>query len=124
MKKLITILVGASLLAFLPNSYAQNLSSTNKTDTTSQTNHSIQPQDILPDGADTSIMHGKKVRKATIAAFLANLDILENPQSTDEQKQQAIHTMKELAPAVNAIGLHKYVVFKNKKAEQILVDAE
>lgn len=32
--------------------------------------------------------------------------------------------MKELAPAVISIGLHKHVVFKNNQVEQILVDAE
>lgn len=32
--------------------------------------------------------------------------------------------MKEVAPAVIAIGLHKHVIFKNPQAEQILIDAE
>jgi len=31
--------------------------------------------------------------------------------------------MKELAPAVIDIGLHKHVIFKNSQVEQILVDA-
>ncbi|VVC75428.1 hypothetical protein AQUSIP_07180 [Aquicella siphonis] len=84
----------------------------------------VLPEDVLPDGVDTTAINGKIVRKGTIAAFLANADILENPAATQQQKQQAINTMQELAPAVITIGLHKHVVFRNAQVEQILVDAE
>ncbi|KTD02225.1 hypothetical protein OQJ19_02905 [Fluoribacter gormanii] len=88
------------------------------------TNSSIRPEDILPDGVDNTSINGKIVRKGTIAAFLANVAILEKQNSTEMQKQEAIKTMKELAPSVIAIGLHQHVVFKNKEIEQILIDAE
>ncbi|WP_392537729.1 hypothetical protein [Legionella sp. 227] len=88
-------------------------------------NHnSIHPEDILPDGVDTALIDGKIVRKGTIAAFLANADIFEHPNSTEKQKEEAIKAMKELAPVVIAVGLHRHVVFKNKEIEQILVEAE
>ncbi|PWY57030.1 hypothetical protein DGG96_01115 [Legionella qingyii] len=87
-------------------------------------NSSIRPENILPDGVDNASINGKIVRKGTIAAFLANAEILEKQNSTDIQKQEAVRTMKELAPAVVATGLHQYVVFKNKEIEQILIDAE
>jgi hypothetical protein len=87
-------------------------------------NTPIRPEDILPDGIDSTSINGKLIRKGTIAAFLTNIDILENPLATKIQKQGAIETMKELAPAVIAIGLHKQVIFKNYEAEHILVDAE
>lgn len=86
--------------------------------------NSVRPEDILPDGVDTTAFNGKTVRKGTIAAFLANADILDNPAATEKQKQEAINTMKELAPDVVAIGLHKHVIFKNPEAEQLLVDAK
>lgn len=87
------------------------------------TNKLIRPEDILPDGVDSTTINGKIVRKGTIAAFLANADILENKNATEQQKQEAINTMKELATAVVSIGLHKHVVFKNNQIEQILIDA-
>ncbi|WP_454780515.1 hypothetical protein [Legionella sp. WA2022007384] len=88
-------------------------------------NHnSIRPQDILPDGVDNTSINGTIVRKGTIAAFLANAEILEQHNSTEIQKEDAIKTMKELAPAVIATGLHQHAVFKNKEIEQILIDAE
>ncbi|MEO8402843.1 MAG: hypothetical protein ABI597_13810 [Gammaproteobacteria bacterium] len=84
--------------------------------------NAIRPEDILPDGVDSNQVNGKLVRKGTIAAFLANTDILENPQATEQHKQNAIQAMKELASDVIAIGLHKHVTFKNTQAEQILID--
>lgn len=84
----------------------------------------VSPEAILPDGVDSTFINGKVVRKATIAAFLANADILEQTNATEQQKQVAINMMLELAPAVIAIGLHKHVVFKNPQIEQILVKAE
>lgn len=88
-----------------------------------QNNTPVRPEDVLPDGADTTIINGKTLRKGTIAAFLANIEILENPQVTEQQKQDALDTMKELAPAVVSIGLHKHVIFKNPQIEKILVNA-
>lgn len=88
------------------------------------TNHSVLPETILPDGVDSASFNGKIVRKGTIAAFLANVELLDNPQIAHEQKQEAIATLKSLASAVNSTGLHKHVIFKNSTVEQILTAAE
>jgi hypothetical protein len=88
------------------------------------TNNLVRPEDILPDGVDSTFINGKMVRKGTIAAFLANVDLLEKENATEQQRREAINIMKELATAVISIGLHKHVVFKNNQVEQILVDAE
>lgn len=87
-------------------------------------NKLVRPEDVLPDGVDSAVINGKMVRKGTIAAFLANIAILEDPATTEKQKQEAINLMKALAPAVVAIGLHKHVTFKNPEVEQLLLDAE
>ncbi|HHF7372544.1 hypothetical protein [Legionella bozemanae] len=86
--------------------------------------NSIRPEDILPDGVDSTSINGKIVRKGTIAAFLANVEVFEKQDGTEQQKQEAMKAMKELAPEVIAVGLHRYVVFKNREIEQILIDAE
>lgn len=88
------------------------------------TDKPISPEDILADGVDHTIINGKTIRKGTIAAFLANIDILENPATTETQKQQAKNMMIELAPAVLSIGLHKHVTFKNQDVEKILTNTK
>lgn len=85
--------------------------------------NSVRPEDIIPDGADNVSINGTIVRKGTVAAFLANISILENPHSSEQQKQEAINMMGELAPSVIATGLSQHVTFKNILAESILIDA-
>ncbi len=86
--------------------------------------NSVRPEDILPDEENRAIFGGVNVWKGTIAAFLANITILEDAASTSEDKKAALGMLKELAPAVIAINLHKHVVFKNTQVEKILKAAE
>ncbi len=86
--------------------------------------NSVRPEDILADGVDSTVINGITVRKGTIAAFLANIELLEKKNSTEVQKQEAINMIKALAQTVVSTGLHKHVTFKNIEIEQILVDAE
>jgi hypothetical protein len=87
-------------------------------------NQWIKPEDILKDGADYLEIDGKKVRKGTVAAFLANIEILENPNTSNQHKSDALLAMKELAPAIITVGLHKHVTFKNVAAVKILAEVE
>lgn len=86
-------------------------------------NHqTVQPADILADGIDTTTINGKPIRKGTIAAFLANIELFETAQTSASNKTAALKMIKQLAPAVVAIGLPKYVVFKNPIIESILLE--
>ncbi|MCL9683855.1 hypothetical protein [Legionella maioricensis] len=87
-------------------------------------NNPVTPENILPEDINSTTINGTLIRKGTIAAFLANTEILESNNATEQQKQDAIQTMRELAPAVIAVGLHKHAVFKNTLVEEILIDAE
>ncbi len=82
--------------------------------------NAIKPEDILPNGDDVATINGKVVRKGSVAAFLANLAVLENSESSETQKNAAMNEMEKLAPDVVAIGLHHYVTFKNTFAESLL----
>lgn len=88
------------------------------------TNNLARPEDIFPAGADSMLINGKIVRKGTITAFLANVALLEKENITEQQRQETLNLIKELAPGVISSGLHQHVVFKNKQIEQILVDSE
>ncbi|WP_019217276.1 hypothetical protein [Legionella tunisiensis] len=83
----------------------------------------IQASDIIPDGADFAQMNGVQVRKGSVAAFLANINLLENAQ-TAKEKEEALHALQELAPTIITIGLHNHVIFKNKQVEEILLRAK
>lgn len=87
------------------------------------TNQAILPEDIIADGVDYAQIKGVPVRKGTVAAFLANIDLLENPNSSIEERNQAMSIMHELAPAIVTIGLHHHVTFNNKLVADIIQQA-
>jgi len=80
----------------------------------------VTPQDILPDNLDSKDINGVNVRKGSIAAVLANIDILESSTTSSSEKQLALNTIKELAPAMVALGLAHKVTWKNSQVEAII----
>lgn len=83
----------------------------------------VRPEDILSDNASHTSFNGVTVRKGSIAAFLKNIEVIENTKSSKENKEESIKAMKELAPALIAVGVDKHVTFKNKTAQSIIDDA-
>ncbi|WP_112219995.1 hypothetical protein [Legionella quinlivanii] len=81
---------------------------------------SVNPEDILADGVDYTVIKGVPVRKGTVAAFIANIQIIEDPDSSDLARQNAWETMKNLAPTLVATGLTDHVHFKNPNVERML----
>lgn len=79
-----------------------------------------KPEDILSNEENTKILNGVSIRKGTIAAFLQNISMIEQPECSEEQKQVALSIIRELAPAVIATGLYKHAVFKNPIIQEIL----
>jgi hypothetical protein len=86
----------------------------------SASNFGVKPEDILSDTENTTNINGLTIRKGTIAAFLKNIEILENSETTEQQKANVIYAMKELAPGVVAAGLCKHAVFKNQTVQDLL----
>lgn len=82
---------------------------------------SIRPEDILPDGVDHTLLNGQQVRKGSVAAFLANIDIIESPTTTADQKNAAWQTMHELVPTLIAVGIHKHLKFRNEAIEKLFL---
>ncbi|WP_028387775.1 hypothetical protein [Legionella fairfieldensis] len=86
-------------------------------------NNTVCPEDIIPDGADYTQINGVSVRKGTVAAFIANIDLLENPDSCLDTRKQALIALKELAPFIITIGLDQHVIFKNTQIQDILAES-
>ncbi len=54
------------------------------------TNNLVRPKEILPDGVDNTIINGQMVRKGTIAAFLANVDLLEKENTLEQERERQL----------------------------------
>lgn len=82
-----------------------------------------RPQDVLADGQDTVSLNGISARKGSVAAFLKNIELIESPDASEQDKAQALQIMQELAPVLVALKLPQHVIFKNPIA-QVLLEGE
>ncbi|KQU55232.1 hypothetical protein ASG84_22620 [Rhodococcus sp. Leaf278] len=79
------------------------------------TGHTIRPEDILPDGAETASFDGLPIRKGTVAAFVANALTLRDEDPGTESHDELIGTLKDLTPQLAAIGI--FEVFEPRDPE-------
>ncbi len=84
-------------------------------------NQPVRPEDILKDGED--FVSGTTARKGSIAAFMRNIDVIENSDLEKEVHDAAIEIMQELAPVLVQFNFHKHLTFKNSVVQKILMDA-
>ena len=80
---------------------------------------SKRPEDMIPDDKSHFEVSGQTIRKGTVAAALANAEIIESIDVTAAEKQAAMDTIKELAPVLKAFGLMKFLTWKNPKIQAI-----
>jgi hypothetical protein len=78
-----------------------------------------KPEDMIADSENYLRHNGKAVRKGTMAAIIANIELLESGQANQAEKAKALKILKELAPAVNASGLTKHFHCHNIKVQAI-----
>ncbi len=83
----------------------------------------IKPETVLSDAEDKVLLNGITGRKGSVAAFLQNIDIIEQPNITSQERSDVIKVMEELAPVLVAVGLHKHAVFKNPEVQKMLDNA-
>ncbi|MDI9818332.1 MULTISPECIES: hypothetical protein [unclassified Legionella] len=84
----------------------------------------VTPEDIFADNINYTQARGVEVRKGTVAAFIANINIFEDDSSSAEDKTQAIHMIMELAPAIVALGFPQHITFKNSLIESIIQETK
>lgn len=86
-------------------------------------NKYIKPEDVLSEENNYALLNGLHVRKGTAGAFLANINLLESLKDEPVKQRLVLNMLRELAPAIVAIGFHQHVTFKNPVVEQIIKDA-
>lgn len=79
----------------------------------------VRAEDFLPDDVSSREFNGVVVRKGSMGAAIANAKILASPKSTVQEKEAAKEMLKELAPALVAIGVHEHLTWKNPEIQKI-----
>jgi hypothetical protein len=65
----------------------------------------VRPEDVLSDAVNTVTVNGIDVRKGTVAAFVANVKLLESLPPANPDRQPIEAQLRALAPALNAMGV-------------------
>jgi len=65
----------------------------------------VRPEDVLSDADNSTTVDGVSVRKGTVAAFIANAKLLETTPESDPRRAAIESELRNLAPAVCAVGL-------------------
>jgi len=73
----------------------------------------MRAHDILPDHINQTDIGGVTVRKGSVAAFLGNARTLADPSAGDEARAQAQTHIRELLPALRALGLFEVLQIRD-----------
>ena len=82
----------------------------------------VRPLDVLPDDLDVGIMNGVSVRKGTIGAFVANVKLLEGLDPSDPGYQEVVDQLRELVPAVRAVGVFDVLAPRSPVLAEIIAE--
>lgn len=85
------------------------------------TGSAVRPEDVLPDDEDFQTIRGVRVRKGTIFAALQNIDRLDSDDP--EARAAALEALRELAPALVVLDLHRHFQCRNPDVEQLIAEA-
>ncbi|MEM8609211.1 MAG: hypothetical protein AAGF92_19065 [Myxococcota bacterium] len=82
------------------------------------------PEDMIPDHKDyMETKGGVRGRKGTMAAALANADIIEAEDATEEEKRAALEMLRTLAPQLKALGVTTHLRWKNEAIQKVFDEA-
>ncbi|MDA7742280.1 hypothetical protein N8865_01540 [Francisellaceae bacterium] len=80
---------------------------------------SKKPEDMIADDKSHFERDGHVIRKGTMAAALANAEIIESLDATLKEKELALETLGELVPILKAFGLTKFLTWKNQDIQKL-----
>jgi hypothetical protein len=80
----------------------------------------ITPQDVLADGGEGDRFEGTYVRKGSIAAFIANVKMLETLDPGGADYRSVADQIRSLKPSLDAVGLFDVVEVRNPAVRALL----
>jgi hypothetical protein len=82
----------------------------------------MRPEDVLPD-QDSFITQGEQqLRKGSVAAFMANIRILQNDMAKADHTTAKQHLL-ELMPTMKALGFFELFEIRDEKIRKLIAKA-
>lgn len=79
----------------------------------------VKPEDMLSDNQDYAEKNGTRIRKGTMAAALANAEILNSTAASTSEKQAALAAFKTLVPAIKGVCMAESITWKNVELQSL-----
>jgi hypothetical protein len=86
----------------------------------SDTTKPVSPEDVIPDGAEGGDFNGTYVRKGTVAAFIANVRVLNDLQRGGAEYEAVADHIRSMKPALEAAGLFDVFEIRDPTVAEIL----
>jgi hypothetical protein len=83
----------------------------------------MKPSDILPDDTNSVELQGRTLRKGSVAAFVANVKLLESDTTSPDERVAAARDLKELAPVLRDLGLFDVFSVRSAKIQDLVDEA-
>ena len=80
----------------------------------------VRPEDVLPDGAEFGVFDNVRVRKGTIAAFIANVRTLDGLEPGTSGYDAVAEQLRAAVPALEAVGLFDIFEVKSPQLRRVL----
>jgi uncharacterized protein len=80
----------------------------------------MRSEDVLPDNVNEVSVAGVRVRKGSVAAFIANARILADQRCSEAARRKAETDIAELLPALSALGLFEVFAIRDSLLEALV----
>ncbi|HWE27618.1 MAG TPA: hypothetical protein VHB97_06415 [Polyangia bacterium] len=80
----------------------------------------MRAEDILPDAVNEAAFDGMRVRKGSVAAFLANARLLVDDAAPAATRAEAEAHIAELVPALMALGLFDVLEIRDPRVAAVV----
>ena len=84
----------------------------------------LRPEDILPDDQNSAEINGTVVRKGTVAAFLANAQMLSALPPASPARDRIVEQLRESAQALRQIGLFDVFELRSRELAELIGPAQ
>jgi hypothetical protein len=83
----------------------------------------MKANDVLPDGVESIERNGKTLRKGSVAAFIANVKLIEASDTPPELRAQAEADLRELVPVLIEVGVFDVFELRSPRIRALVSDA-
>ncbi len=79
----------------------------------------IRPEDILPDDANFATLNNTVIRKGSIAAAIANVEVIESANTSNDEKNAAKEVLAALAQQLKTTNFVKHLTWNNPEVQAL-----